>query len=139
MPLLGNDLLINVETAVADVFVEVKDGRAWNGTLSSQTTTVPVFNRAARYTASSTDEEIYTLGHLYTPDDAGQMRVRSVARAKTAELFQFLPDGTNGFEQEFLVTERGIAADPDGNLMEFTYTLSANDVPTVVGTGFDLL
>lgn len=134
-PLNGRDLLINVETAVADTFVEVKDGRAWSGTLSSQSTTVSVFNRAAKYTASSTTEEVYTLGWLYNAADAGQIRVRAMARAQTPVKFQFLVDGTNGWEQEFIITERGVSADPDGNLMEFTATLSANDEPVAVGTG----
>jgi hypothetical protein len=138
-PLNGADLLINVETATPDTFVEVKDGRAWSGTLTSQSTTVAVFNRATKYTAASSTEEVYTLGWLLNLDDAGQIRVRAQARAQAATIFQFLYDGTNGFEQEMIITERGASADPDGNLMEFTATLSANDVPVVVGTGSMLL
>lgn len=138
-PINGADLLINVQTAVADTFVEVKDGRAWNGTLTSQSTTVAVFNRATKYTAASSTEEIYTLGWLLNLVDPGQIRVRLQARAQNPEIFQFLFDGTNGFEQEFIITERGASADPDGNLMEFTATLSANDVPAVVGTGSMLM
>ena len=137
-PLNGADLVINVETAVADTYVEVKDGRAWSGTLTSQSTTVAVFNRATKYTAASSTEEIYTLGWLLNLADAGQTRVRAQARAQAATNFQFLYDGTNGFQQEFIITERGASAYPDGNLMEFTATLSANDVPEEVGTG-DLL
>lgn len=138
-PINGADMLINVETATPDTFVEVKDGRAWSGTLTSQSTTVAVFNRATKYTAASSTEEVYTLGWLLNLDDAGQIRVRSQARAQDATNFQFLYDGTNGFQQEMIITERGASADPDGNLMEFTATLSANDVPTVVGTGSMLL
>lgn len=138
-PLNGADLVINIETATPDTFVEVKDGRAWSGTLSSQSTTVAVFNRATKYTAASSTEEIYTLGWLLNLADAGQTRVRLQARAQNPAIFQFLYDGTNGFQQEMIITERGASADPDGNLMEFTATLSANDVPEVVGTGSMLL
>lgn len=134
-PLNGADLVIKVETATPGTFVEVAGGRAWSGTLSSQSTTVAVFNRATKYTAASSTEEVYTIGWLYDAADAGQIRVRAMARAQTAVNFQFLVDGTNGWKQEFIITERGVSADPDGNLMEFTATLSANDVPSAVGTG----
>lgn len=133
MPLNGKDLLINID--IAGTPTEIKDGRAWSGTLTSQTTTVAVFNRAAKYAAQSTVEEVYTIGWLLTLDDAGQNALRAAARAGTVATLQFLYDGTNGFEQDFIVTERGMSADPDGNLMEFTATLTANDEPTIVGTG----
>lgn len=132
----GDALVIEVETAVPGTFVPVNDMNRFSRRTNRSTSRTRVFMRARPYTTRSAREWTATLSGYLNTDDAGQQLLRAGINTDVPVRLRILPDGVNGWEQEFYVGTSGHDANPDPTAMqEVSYELADAGDPVAVGTG----
>lgn len=137
-PVNPKDMVIQVEDTTPGTWLEVKHGRAYASDIDSPLNIIQVFNNSSGFAFAGQDNERYTLEFLIDYADAGQNRVRTLARAKTAMNLRFFPTGgtVNGWSHSVVAGNRSQQADPDGNPMIQRFEVAGNGVaPVAVGTG----
>jgi hypothetical protein len=132
---VGEDLVIQVESEIAGVFLTVADMNRYASTNARTTTTVPVFAGPA-HELTGERNKTFTLEGLWNDDDPGQVRLRAKADADEPVKIRVLPDGVNGFECTILQgTDGGEASADESTFQSYTVDAEMQDDETPIGTG----
>lgn len=131
---LGEDFVIKVETATPGTFVVLNDMNRYGINNQRSTTKIPVFSRATPYSIAGARDRSWQISGLFNPADAGYLRLLNAEINNTPLKVQFLYDGTNGFQQEVVVSSFTMDNTPDG-VQEIGFQLDAYADATIVGTG----
>jgi hypothetical protein len=92
--------------------------------------------RARPYLTRGQRETTATISGLLNTTDAGQNALRTAMNTDVPVALRILPDGTNGFIQEFYVNNAGNDATPDpADMQDASFELSEAGDPYVIGSG----
>ena len=133
----GSSLVIEVQDPVVPAtWVPVNDMTRFSRRTSRSTGRTRVFMKPRPYLTRGQREMTATLTGLLNDDDAGQIILRDAMGADDPVTLRFLPDGTNGFSQQFYVNQTSGDANPDPqSLQEGGFELADAADPVAVGTG----
>lgn len=131
----GEDLVVEVETAVPGTFIPVANMNRYSDSATAGSRTYHTFGASKKVVPGATEDSFTISGYL---DDAdpGQKRLVAMKEAKTPANIRVKVNGTDGFSQNCLVTEASHDADADPEaLQERSFRLVGQGVRTKVGTG----
>ncbi len=129
----GTNIILKVETAVADTFITVGGMDKFNYNTQRTSTKRPLFGAAAHVTTGAR-ERSFTVSGLVDITDAGQARLRAMELANTPVKIQILWDGTNGFTEEVKATNFTVDGSADGEV-EGGFNFDSNAAAVIAGTG----
>ena len=132
---LNEDFVLEVETAVAGVYIPVADLNRYSKDRGADVSTFRVFNRATPHAVRGTPDETFEVSGFLNTDDAGQARLRAVEETQTTVNVRVLFDGANGFRQPVKVGSYSHSASADPGLQEITMRFTADGDRAIVGTG----
>jgi hypothetical protein len=121
----GKGFRLWVSATEAGTFVLVKDMNAYENTSDAPTEDTAVFDRAVAYSGPGVPVESFTIDGLLNPTDPGQEILRAARKDRTSVWARILPDGTNGYVQEFRVGARRHGAGAGAGFQTHGFTLSA--------------
>jgi hypothetical protein len=133
----GDKIVIEVETTDGGgVYVPVNDMNRFSRRNTRGATRTRVFMRARPYLTRGQRETTATISGLLNTTDTGQGLLRTAMNTDVPIRLRILPDGTNGFIQQFYVNNTGNDATPDpADMQDASFELSDAADPVVVGTG----
>lgn len=133
----GDELVIEVQDPlVPATWVPINDANRFSRRTARTTTKTRVFMRATPYVNRSQRESTATLSGFVNTDDPGQQILRDAMEADTIVKIRVLPDGVNGFSQDFYVNNQGADANPEPqNMQECSWELIDAADPVQVLTG----
>lgn len=132
---LGEDFLLEVETAVVGTFVPLLGMDEWEQNDSQTIDTFPTFGASTPLGIPTPPDISFTISGFFDPVDPGQVRLRAIARARTTILINVLHDGTNGYSQVVRVGSRSTGASATGGPQTQSFEFAPVGDPVVVGTG----
>lgn len=133
-PVTGAQFRVEVETATPATFVDVADMDTFESSGSRSESTHRVFQRTTDYVLEELPTDTVTLSGLFSPADAGQLRLIAAYNGNTIIKLRVTQDGTAGWTQDFYVREQRRPVRPDG-WQGISWTLRASGVKTVVSSG----
>lgn len=133
-PALGSALRVEVETATPATFIDVADMDTLESAGARAESEHRVFQRTTPHVLEELPIDTVTLSGLFTPTDAGQIRLFAAYNGNTLIKLRVTQDGTAGWTQNFYVREQRRGARPDG-WQTIAWTLRADGPKTVVTTG----
>lgn len=133
----GDELVIEVATALAPtVFVPVNEMNRFSRRTARTTTKTRVFMNPNPKIARSARDVTATISGFVDTDDPGQEILRDAMATDDIITLRILPDGVNGFTQQFYLNNQGADANPEPqNGQECSWELTDAAAPVVVLTG----
>lgn len=132
---LGEDFLLEVETITPGTFVPVLGMDEWEENDSQTIDTFPTFGASTPLGIPTPPDVSFSISGFKDPVDAGQVRLRTVARARGTVNIRALHDGTNGYMQEVRIGSRTGGASASGGPQTQSFEFAPVGDPTIVGTG----
>ena len=132
-PQNGADLVLEVETAVADTFVPVSDMDNFDDGSDQNETQQPVFGNIV-YVSPGPRTVSFTISGFRNNADAGQILLLAAEKNRTVCRVRVKYDGTNGYSVRARVKSRKGNAKPEG-LQTIAFDFLASEASVIVGTG----
>jgi hypothetical protein len=132
---LGETFRLLVETTTPGTFIEVGGMDEWSNDNSQTIDTFPTFGAATPLGIPSPPDITFSISGFFDPVDAGQVRLRTIAVARTTVNIQVLWDGTNGYTQEVRVGSRSHGASASGGPQTTSFEFAPSDDPVIEGSG----
>lgn len=134
MPQMGEEFVVEVETATVGVYVTVEFMNSHSKSFGGGSQEFPVFSGVPLVIAAETGET-FAIGGFYDKADAGQLRLIAMARAGTSTKLKVLPDGVNGFTQSVKVLSYKHDASAGENFQTISFEFKADAAAVISGTG----
>jgi hypothetical protein len=133
----GDEVVIEIEDpATPATFLPVNDLNRFSRRTTRSTTRTRVFMRANPYVNRGAREFTVTISGFLSIGDPGQDALRAAMNTDVPVKLKVMPDGVNGFTQDFYVGNQGADASPDPTaLQEVSWELAEAAAPVAVGTG----
>lgn len=134
----GDELVIEVKdtTTTPATYVPVNDMNRFSRRTTRATGRQRVFMRTTPRTTRGAREWTSTLSGFLNTDDPGQDIIRLAMETDVPITLKIMPDGVNGFSQDFYVGNQSHDANPDPqNMQEGGWELTDASDPVIVGTG----
>ena len=132
---LGEDFLLEVETDTPGTFIPVAWMDEYEDSDAQTIDTFPSFGATTPLGIPSPPDITFSLSGMYDPEDPGQLRLRTIARARSTVNINVLHDGTNGFKQLIRVGSRTRGASASGGPQTQSFEFAPSGEPTEVGDG----
>lgn len=132
---LGEDFLLEVEDVTPGTFIPVAWMDEYEDSDSQTIDTFPSFGATTPLGIPSPPDITITLSGMYDPVDPGQVRLRTIARARSTVNIRALHNGTDGYEQEVRVGSRTRGASATGGPQTQSFEFAPAGEPTEVGDG----
>lgn len=132
-PQNGADLVLEVETAVADTFVPVSDMDNFDDGADQNETQQPVFGNIV-YVSPGPRNVSFTISGFRNNTDAGQLLLLAAEKNRTVCRVRVKYDGINGYTVHARVKSRKGNAKPEGlQTIAFEFLASAPSVAVLAG------
>lgn len=133
----GDELVIEVaEKTAPTVFVPVNEMNRFSRRTARSTTKTRVFMNPNPKVSRTARDTTATLSGFVDTDDPGQQILRDAMESDLTVILRVLPDGVNGFTQEFYLNNQGADANPEPqNGQECSWELTDAAAPAIVLTG----
>ena len=132
---LGEDFILNVESTTPGTFIPVLGMDEWEQNDSQTIDTFPTFGASTPLGIPTPPDISFSISGFFDPVDPGQVRLRTIARARSTVNIQVLHDGTNGYLQEVRGGSRSGGASASGGPQTASFEFAPVGDPTIVGTG----
>jgi hypothetical protein len=99
-------------------YIPVNEMNRFSRRTGRSTSRTPVFMRARPHTTRSAREFTATISGFLNDTDPGQEIIRDAMNADTTVKLRVLPDGVNGFTQDFYVGNQTYDASADASAMQ---------------------
>ena len=132
---LGEDFLLEVETATPGIFVAVGGMDTFDQSDSQDISTFPTFGLSTPLAIPSPPDISFSASGFFDSTDAGQIRLRTIGRARTTVNINVLHDGTNGYTQLVRVGARTFGAGAGGGPQAQSFQFAPAGDPVIMGTG----
>jgi hypothetical protein len=117
----GDDLIIEVQDPAAPTtWVPVNDMNRFSRRTTRSTGRTRVFMRSRAYLTRGQREFTATVSGFLNAVDPGQVILRTAMNTDVPVTLRILPDGVNGFTQQFYVGNQSFDANPDPQAMQET-------------------
>jgi hypothetical protein len=134
---LGEDFVLEIETATPGTFVPINGMDTWDSSDSQTIDTFPTFGATANPLAIPSPPDIsYSASGFFDAADAGQTRARLLGQTRATGKIKVMYDGTNGYTQGVRIASRTHGASAQGGPQTQTFEFAPDGTaPVIVGTG----
>lgn len=131
MALAGKNTVVKVGTSASGPFNEVEELNEASMSLEGDNQDISTFASEFVKRLQGLKDASYELGGFYSGNAGQQAVIRDALLNDTPLYFQFLPDGTTGFQQEVKVASFEVETAADG-VVEVSIGLEGTDEITLV-------